>query len=213
MPHMSRLGSPTQTEGGEALPRAGTLAVAQTWEEGAPERNDADGALLAGPRWHALWTRSHCERLVYDQLISKGYDAFLPAVRIWSARAGVRRRIQVPMFPGYLFLHHAMDKHSYIEVRKSRGLVGILGERWDRLAVVPDHEVEAIQTVVQASMPVLPHAYLRDGQRVRITRGPLTDVEGILVRQKANAGFLVLSVQLLQRSVAVEVDCTWVTPA
>lgn len=192
------------------------LAVAesaQSWEEDVPERIDAPSTLPAGPQWHALWTRSHCERLVYDQLIVKGFDAFLPAVDIWSARAGVRRRIQVPMFPGYLFLHHAMDKGSYVEVRKSRGLVGILGERWDRLAVVPDREIEAIQTVVQASMPVLPYAYLRDGQRVRITRGPLTDVEGILVRQKPNAGLLILSIQLLQRSVAVEVDCTWVTTA
>lgn len=187
------------------MPRAGTLVTTDA---------DTPRVPTAGaPPWYALWTRSHCERLVFDHLIGKGFEAFLPEVDIWSVRAGVRRRIQVPMFPGYLFVRHPMDKYSYIEVRKARGLVGVLGESWDRLAAVPDDEVEAIQAVVRSQMPVLPYAYLRDGQRVRIVRGPLADVEGFLVRQKPNAGLLVLSVQLLQRSVAVEVDCTWVVPA
>ncbi len=166
-----------------------------------------------GPRWYALWTRSHCERLVYDQLMAGGIDAFLPAVEVWSARAGARHRIRVPMFPGYLFVRHVMDKAGYIEVRKARGLVSILGERWDRLAVVPDSEIQAIQAVVGADLPVLPHAYLHEGQRVRIIRGPLADVEGILVRQNPNRGLLVISVELLRQSIAVEVDCTWVVPA
>jgi transcription antitermination factor NusG len=105
-----------------------------------------------------------------------------------------------------------MDKAGYIEVRKTRGLAGILGERWDCLAAIPGDEIEAIRTLLRARAAVLPHAYLRDGQRVRITRGPLANVEGILVRQKPHHGVLVLSVDLLQRSVAVEVDCTCVVP-
>jgi transcription termination/antitermination protein NusG len=167
----------------------------------------------ASTRWYALWTRSHCEQLVWDQLTAKGFHAFLPAIGVWSRRAGVRHRIQVPMFPGYLFLRCAMDKTSYIEVQKTRGLVCVLGERWDALSEVPDSEVEAIHTVAQACLPVWPHAYPCVGQRVRITCGPLADVEGTLVRQNLDKGLLVLSVELLRRSVAVEVDCTWVVPA
>ncbi len=117
------------------------------------------------------------------------------------------------MFPGYLFLQHAMDKLSYIEVRKARGLVRILGECWDRLAVVPDKEIDAIQRVLQSCLPALPHPYLREGSRVRIIRGPLVDVEGILLRTKPTKGLVVLSLDLLQRSVAVEIDCTHVIPA
>jgi transcription antitermination factor NusG len=116
------------------------------------------------------------------------------------------------MFPGYLFLHHAMDKASYVETRKARGLVRILGERWDRLAVVPDDEMEAVRRVVESHLPALPHPYLREGCRVRITRGPLADVEGILLRVKPNKGLLVVSLNLLQRSLAVEIDCTQVVP-
>jgi transcription antitermination factor NusG len=117
------------------------------------------------------------------------------------------------MFPGYLFLRHAIDKTSYINVRKARGLVRILGERWDRLGVVPDAEIEAIHTVLDACLPVMPHPYLREGQRVRITQGPLRGVEGILVQSKPAKGLLILSVDLLQRSVAVEIDCSGVTAA
>ena len=101
-----------------------------------------------------------------------------------------------------------MDKASYLEVRKARGLVRMIGERWDRLDAVPDAEIEAIQRLVQSGDPILPYPYLREGQRVRITRGPLADVEGILVRANPKKGLLVVSVNLLRRSVAVQLDCT-----
>jgi transcriptional antiterminator NusG len=168
---------------------------------------------LSIPLWYALYTRSHCEQLVYDQLTAKGFHIFLPKIDVWSQRAGKRHRISVPMFSGYLFLRHAIDKASYIDVRKARGLVRILGERWDRLSVVPDAEIEAIQTTLNACLPVMPHPYLREGQRVRITQGPLRGVEGILVQSKPTKGLLILSVDLLQRSVAVEIDCSVVTAA
>jgi transcription antitermination factor NusG len=118
------------------------------------------------------------------------------------------------MFPGYLFLHHAMDLNSYTEVLKTRELVRVLGDGRDRLAVVPYAEIEAVQKVVQAHLPALPYPYsLREGQRVRITKGPLAGVEGILVHTKPNKGLLVLSIELFQRSVAVEVDCTFAVAA
>jgi len=164
-------------------------------------------------KWHVLWTRSHSEQMVYDQLAAKGFQLFLPRVDTWARRNGTRYRTSVPMFPGYVFVHHVMDKDGYIEVRKTTGLVKVLGEQWDRLAIVPDREIEAIQKIHQSQMPALPHPYLREGQRVRITGGLLADVEGILLRTKANKGLLIVSVDLLQRSVAVEVDCTLVAPA
>lgn len=164
--------------------------------------------------WYAIWTSSHCERLVHDQLVAKGFHAFLPRLEIWSRRGKERRVISTPLFPGYLFLRHAaMTKASYVELCKARGLVRVLGERWDRLEVVPDHEIAGIQRALDARLPVTPHPGLRDGERVRILRGPLADVEGILIRTKPNKGLLVLQVSLLQRSVAVEIDCTLVVPA
>ena len=165
------------------------------------------------PAWHVLWTRSNCETLVADQLAAKGFRVFLPTLEMWARRAGERRRCRVPMFPGYVFLRHALDKWSDVEVRKARGVVSILGDAWDRRAVVPDGEMGAIQRLVESRLPAIAHAHLREGQRVRIVRGPMQDVEGILVRTKPGKGLLVLSIDLLHRSVAVEVDCTMVRPA
>jgi transcriptional antiterminator NusG len=172
--------------------------------------NSAESA--GDAKWFALWTHSHCEQLVHDRLVAKRFQAFLPMIRVWSRRGGTSHLIRLPMFPGYLFLRHAMDKGSCIQILKTEGLVRILGERWDRLAVVADGEIDAIRRVLDAELPVLPHPYLHEGQRVRITGGPLIDVEGILARVKSNKGLLVVSVNLLQRSVAVEVDCTQVEP-
>ncbi len=165
------------------------------------------------PLWYTLYTRSHCEQLVCDQLEAKGFHLFLPKIDAWSRRAGQRHLISVPMFPGYLFLQHAIDKRSSIEVRKARGLVRILGESWEKPSIVPDAEIEAIQTTLRASVPVMPHPYLREGQRVRITQGSLRGVEGILLQSKPTKGLLILSVDLLQRSIAVEIDCNAVTAA
>ena len=194
------------------------MSSATTIEQMAPTRDavvprDTRTPISPAAGWYALWTRSHCERLVRDQLAANGLDVFLPTIERWSRRGGLRHLICVPMFPGYIFLHGAMDKTSYITVVKTRGLVQVLGERWDRLATIPDGEIEAIRRIVDAGVPVLAYGYLREGQRVRITRGPMTDVEGILVRTKPNRGLLVVSVDLVRRSVAVQVDCTAVTPA
>jgi transcription termination/antitermination protein NusG len=164
-------------------------------------------------KWHVLWTRSNCEQLVCDQLTAKGLKVFLPKIGAWSRRAGQRRLAHVPMFPGYLFTDQVMDKASYIEIRKSIGLVSILGERWDRLHAVPDVEIEAIQRALEAKLPVFPHPYLREGQRVRIIHGPLMDIEGILVGGNPRKGLVVISINMLRRSVAVEMDCTQVAAA
>ncbi len=162
----------------------------------------------AAPQWRVLWTRSNCEQVVHDQLAPKGFELFLPAVETWTRRGGVRRRERAPLFRGYLFLRHAVDKTTYLEICKARGLVRMLGERWDRLEAVPDSEMNAVRRLVQSQLPILPYPYLREGQRVRITRGPLAEVEGILVRGNPKTGLLVVSVDLLQRSVAVHLDCT-----
>src|SRR5213594_1117469 len=177
-----------KTKGGEALPETA-------------ER-------LGVPRWRVLWTRSNCEQLVHDQLAAKGFDLFFPTAEAWSRRGGVRVRARVPLFRGYLFMRHAVDKATYLEVCKARGLVRMLGERWDRLEVVPDPEIVAIERLVRCNLPIFPYPYLREGQRVRITRGPLADVEGIIVRGNPKNGLLVVSVGLLRRSIAVQLDCT-----
>jgi len=161
-------------------------------------------------QWFVAWTHSNSERLVHDQLAGRGFDTFLPMLKTWSRRRGTRSMIDVPMFPGYVFVRHAIDRRSHAEILKARGIVRLLGARWDQLASVSDREVDAIRRMAGAPMPVMPHTFLREGQRVRIASGPLDGVEGILVSTRPQKGLLVVSIELLQRSVAVEVDCTQV---
>ena len=166
--------------------------------------------MLNEPKWHAVWTHSNCEQLVHDQLAPKGFQVFLPRVQAWSRHGASRTLVSSAMFPGYLFIRHSMDKASYIEILKCRGIVRILGERWDRLWSIPDDEIDVVQRVAGAGLPALPYPYLREGQRMRILHGPLAGVEGIFVTGDPQKGLLVLSVEMLRRSVAVEVDCTLV---
>ena len=161
--------------------------------------------------WYAIWTRSHCERLVADQLSAKGFSPFLPEMRVWSKRSGTSRVVRLPMFPGYLLLRYPIEKRSYIEILKARGVVRILEGGWTRLTPIPDHEVEAIQRVVEAGVPVFPYPYFREGDRARVTQGALSGLEGIFIKDKSRKGRLVLSIDLLGRSVAVEVDGADVT--
>jgi transcription antitermination factor NusG len=154
------------------------------------------------------WTHSNCEQLVYDQLAMKGFDLFLPTAEAWSRRGRIRVRARIPLFRGYLFVRHALDKASYLDVCKARGLVRLLGQRWDQLEAVPDSEIDAIQKLIRSELPVFPYPFLREGQRVRITGGPLAGVEGIMVRGNPKKGLVVVSVELLRRSVAVQLDCT-----
>ena len=163
--------------------------------------------------WYAIWTRSHFEQLVAEQLVWKGFQVFLPMMNVWSSRGGIRHVIRVPMFAGYLFVNDEIDKKKYIEVHKARGVVGILGERWDRLSRIAHKEIEALRRIVDAELPVAPHPFLEEGQRVRILSGPLKDVEGFFVESKPKKGLLIVSIELLHRSVAVQVDCTRVVPA
>jgi transcription antitermination factor NusG len=162
--------------------------------------------------WHVLWTRSNFEQRVDDQLRGKGFETFLPRMRGWGSRGSVRRRSEVPMFPGYLFVRGVRDHASHVEVRKARGLVQMLGQRWDCPAVVPEGEVGALQKLSQSSLDSFAIPFVREGQAVRVVAGPLAGIEGTLVRTNARTGLLVLSVNLLQRSVAAEVHCSAVLP-
>jgi transcription antitermination factor NusG len=148
--------------------------------------------------------------MVHEQLAAQGFETLLPTIDKWSRRKHARCLYRAPLFPGYLFIRHAIDKSSYLEICKARGLVRILGERWDKLATVPDEEIEAVRTVNQTDLPRMPHPYLQAGQTVRIIGGPLANIEGIFVRSEPKTGLLVLSIELLRRSLAVEVDCTLV---
>jgi transcriptional antiterminator NusG len=162
--------------------------------------------------WYAIWTHSHCERLVAGQLAAKGILPFLPEMRIRSSRRGTPAIVRAPMFPGYLFVREVMDKACYLELLKIRQIVRVLEDGWTRLTPIPDADMTALQRIVEADVPAFAHPHLSQGQRVSIVDGPLTGIEGVFVRGQADQGSLVISIDLLGRSVAVTIDGTAVAP-
>jgi transcriptional antiterminator NusG len=181
-----------------------TLAAIQR-----PTSPIADGTSAA---WYAIWTRSHCERLVAGQLAAKGIPAFLPEMRIRSSRRGAPAIVRAPMFPGYLFVRQVMDKACYVEMLKIRQIVRVLEDGWTRLTPIPDADMSAIQRIVEADVPAFAHPHLTQGERVSIVEGPLTGLEGVFVRGQTDQGCLVISIDLLGRSVAVKIDGAAVVP-
>ena len=162
--------------------------------------------------WYAVWLRSHDEHVVSRQLLSKGFQPFLPEVPTWSRRLGTKHPISAPMFPGYLFVRAALDKDRYIDLMKVQGVVQVLEDGWTRLTPMPDTQIDAIRQIASADVVVFPGAHVRGGERVRVIEGPLAGVEGLFVHDRLSKGRLVVSVEMLGRSIAVEMDGADVEP-
>jgi transcription antitermination factor NusG len=158
--------------------------------------------------WWALYTRHQHEKVVAEMLAAKQFEVFLPlydSVRRWKDRKKV---ISLPLFPGYVFVRGGYGRR--LEVVTTPGIHMVL-TNGDRVATIPEDEIQAIRRTVEGNFRVEPHPFLKCGERVRVTRGSLRGVEGILVRKK-NLYRLVLSVDMLAQSVGVEIDASDVEP-
>ena len=159
-------------------------------------------------QWFALRVRPRHEKTVALTLQHRGLEQFLPLYtqrRRWSDRD---KLVELPLFPTYLFCRFAASqKPSLLRIPGVRMIVG----RHNGPEPVDESEIEAVRSVVGSGLPACPWAGLPKGQRVRLNQGPLAGCEGILERAKG-CDRLVITVSLLLRGVAVEVDRSWVTP-
>lgn len=183
---------------GGSLQQSETPQVSTTTYDGDAEAN------LGGTRypWFALQVRMRHEIGVAENLRSKGYEWFLPLYKLrrrWSDRV---KETDSPLFPGYLFCR--FDPNDRLPILKTPGVTQIVG--YNHVPIpVDEQEIEGIRTLVVSGVPNFPCAYLELGSRVRIETGALRGLEGILTELKGKRR-LVLSITLLQRSVAVEID-------
>ena len=171
-------------------------------------RNGSElGARPAAVSWFALQVRGRQEFNISENLGSNGYEWFLPLYKSskrWSDRI---KQVDSPLFPGYVFCRfNPMDR---LPILKIPGVIQIVGFN-RQLVAVDEDEIRAIQALVASGVPNHPCPYLEVGDKVRIESGPLRGLEGLLVEFQGNHQ-LVLSVTLLQRSVAVKIDSASVT--
>ena len=157
--------------------------------------------------WFALQVRTRHEMGISDHLQAIGYESFLPLYKCkkrWSDRI---KEVDTPLFPGYIFCR--FNSHNWLPVLKSPGVIQIVG--YNRVPVpIDDFEIDAIRTLGSSGLPNQPWPFPKVGDRVRIESGPLRGLEGMLIEFKNSQRFVV-SVTLLQRSVAVELDSSCVT--
>jgi transcription antitermination factor NusG len=159
-------------------------------------------------RWYAAQTCANHEKRVLEQLSQRTVEAYLPlyaSVRRWKDR---RVRLQLPLFPGYVFVRFALrDRLQVLQTPSVVRLVGFGGQS----AALPDQEIEALRLGLTCELRIEPYPYLKVGHRVRVRTGPLQGLKGILVRKKNGSRF-VISLDLIMRSVAAEIDVAELEP-
>jgi len=179
---------------------AGNLAVRQVASEQRASRL----------HWFAIQTRSRHEKRVTADLQEKTIQTYLPLCRVehqWSDR---RQIVDVPLFPGYVFVKIAADVPARTPVLQTNGVIGFLGVRGIGVPI-PEEEIAAIQTVLREEIPVAPHPFVRIGERVRICGGSLDGLEGLLTGMEGQRN-LVVSIDLIERSVAIRISGFKVVP-
>ncbi len=160
-------------------------------------------AAISG-NWYAIFTRHQHEKAVAFSLSNKNHEVFLPlyrSVRRWQDRA---KSLWLPLFPCYLFIREGMDRQ--LQIVTTPGVVHVV--KWGgQPAIVPREQIDAVRQMVESSLQIEAHPLLQSGDCVRVKTGPLAGLEGILTRKKGIAR-LVVSIAMLGRSAAVEIDGT-----
>jgi transcription termination/antitermination protein NusG len=166
-------------------------------ETGNPQKGDHIS-------WYTIYTHSRHEAKVERILQDKKLEVFLPRVTTLSRRRDRKILLKLPLFPGYLFVHTNLDSSGYREILKAPGVVHLLGNKGP--APLPEEIINSIKTIVDSDQPFYPCSYIQTGSLVRVLEGPLAGVIGVLLERQEKKRRLVVSVELFQRSVAVELD-------
>jgi transcription antitermination factor NusG len=158
----------------------------------------------AVPHWYALYTNPRHEKVVARQLKERCVENFLPLYRTWHRWKDRRKQVELALFPGYVFVR--IEEQNKLQVLKTPGAVNLVSFN-GRLAALPEAEIDALRNALDNEIFAEPYPFLRVGRKVRVVRGPMAGAEGILARKKDRCR-VVISVEVLMRSVALEIEGT-----
>lgn len=154
------------------------------------------------PHWYALYTNPRHEKVVARQLKERCVENFLPLYRTWHRWKDRRKQVELALFPGYVFVR--IEEQNKLQVLNTPGAVNLVSFN-GKLAALPEPEIVALRNALDHEVCAEPCPFLRVGRKVRVARGPMAGAEGILSRKKDKYR-VVISVEVLMRSVALEVD-------
>ncbi len=155
------------------------------------------------PAWYVAHTRSRFEQVVFDGFGRKSLKAFLPKITVMSKRRDRRKKIRVPLFPGYIFIRSDLNPHERIEIVKTTGVVRLVGNK-DGPIPVPDEAIDSLRIMVDVDSPVETGTRFKKGNRVMVVEGPFVGVIGTFVRYRG-LGRLVVAIEALGQYAAVNV--------
>lgn len=158
-------------------------------------------------QWYAVRTRSRHEEVAATLLQRKSFNVFLPKITSWSKRKDRKKKILRALFPGYFFVRCELTNERWLEIRKTHGVVDLLCVNKGPQPI-PDEQILSVRSVVESGITFVNRPYLQQGDRVLVVNGSLKGATGIFLRDEAKHGKLVVSVDLLNRSLEVEMDET-----
>jgi len=161
-------------------------------------------------KWYAVHTRSRHEKQVDLFLSERGVETFLPLVHTLSRRRDRKKYVNIPLFPGYLFVFTEKERLLF-DVKYTRGVTRIIGTDIDAPTPIPDKQILDIKSIMETDVQLDPFPYLKKGRMVRVKSGPLKGLEGILVERKGHYK-LVIQIDLLQKGAAAEVYISDIEP-
>ena len=156
-------------------------------------------------KWYAIHTRSRFEQKVYDGLCSKSIETFLPRIEVVSRRKDRHKKLMIPMLPGYLFVRTELDAENYWRIIKTVGVVRMVTFK-SRPTPANDEEISSLMILNGTERTVHNRKYMKKGDRIMIMEGPLKGLVGFYLRHKNKTDMVVISIELLQRSLEVEIE-------
>jgi len=162
------------------------------------------------PEWYALYTRSRFEKKMLSELSDRNVEVFLPMREILSRWKDRKKRIWVPLFPGYIFINQVDTPENRFRILNIPGAVRFVGLEGHAVPI-PEEQIEYVRRFLEASISIDPYPYMQVGTRVEVIAGPLKGIRGILVGKRGRFRF-VLQVDLIRQAVSVEIDASDVRP-
>ena len=169
-----------------------------------------NGDSLLAPKWYALYTRSRFEKKMLSELTDRRIEAFLPMREILSRWKDRKKRIWIPLFPGYIFINHADTPENRYRILNIPGAVRFVGFE-GRANPIPEEQILYVRQFLEASIAIDPYPYIQVGSRVEVIAGPLRGIRGILVEKRGRFRF-VIQVDLIRQAVSAEIDASDVRP-
>jgi transcription termination/antitermination protein NusG len=157
--------------------------------------------------WYAVHTKSRHEYKAHTGLTQKNLTAFVPEMEVWSKRKDRKKKITVPLFPGYLFVNASLDNEIHLAILKTTGVVRILGKKLNAEPLpVPDDKIIAIQRLMNKKVEMFTLQYPKEGEPAQILDGPFAGIEGTVIKSDPQKELFVISIELMQRAVAIKLE-------